>query len=211
MIRVLDDAGNQMDEYLLVRYGATPQDWEDAAGSRNFVELIDGMLVMHSPVSLTHARIFSFLHHLLSEYVQSRRLGEVLCGPFTMELTLERKFEPDLMFLTNETRRRLGENRLVGPADLAIEIASRSTRAYDRGAKRECYRVGGVREYWMIDPSDRQVTVDVPAGHEVQRASSGPIDSRLCPGFLLRAEWLWLPELPSVAECLREILAARPT
>jgi Uma2 family endonuclease len=146
VIQVLDDTGQRTDEFLLVRYGATPQDWEEASNDKSFVELIDGMLIMHSPTSLTHSRLFGFLHPLLVTFVQHRQLGEVLTGPFTMELSLERKFEPDLMYLADRTRANLAEDRLHGPADLAIEIASPSTRAYDRGLKRDCYRVGDVRE-----------------------------------------------------------------
>jgi Uma2 family endonuclease len=152
--------------------------------------------------------LFGFLHHLLRSYVENRGLGEVLTGPFAMELSLERKFEPDVMFLSQRTRESLTENRLLGPADMAIEIASPSTRGYDRGEKRECYRVGGVREYWMVDPIDQVITIDRPAGTEFARSSSGVLKSVTCPGFFLRAEWLWGDPIPAVAPCLAEIMDA---
>ena len=163
-------------------------------------------MIMHAAVSLTHDRLFGYLHTLLNTYVQRRALGEVLTGPFTMELALERKFEPDIMFLTVQTAANLTEDRLRGPADLAIEIASPSTRGYDRGAKRECYRVGGVREYWIIDPYDELVIVDRPAGHEAASVANGRVDSELCPGFWLDAAWLWQQPLPTAHESLERIL-----
>lgn len=209
MIQVLDDRGNHLDEYLLVRYGATAQEWEEASNANTFVEFIDGKLIVHSPASLVHSRLFDLIHRLLGDFVERRHLGEVLCGPFTMELSLERKFEPDIMFLSHETRRRLADDRLRGPADLAIEIASKSTRAYDRSEKRECYRVGGVREYWMVDPYDKRVIVDRPAGHEIARVSTGRVDCETCPDLWLLAEWLWQDPLPAVADCLKTILGER--
>lgn len=199
------DTGTIDDACLLTYYGCTPGDWEAAAGPRNFVEYIDGKVIVHSPAGLEHQRLFDFLYRLLGDYVELRGLGEVLSGPFTMELALTRKFEPDLMFLTHHCRTHLTDDRLLGPADLAIEIASRSTRGYDRTEKRECYRVGGVREYWMIDPFDRMVVVDRPAGEEAVRTSAGLVRSEACPGFCLRAEWLWENPLPRVGACLDQI------
>ncbi len=203
---IRDDTGAVDEACLLTYYGCTPQDWEEASDEKRFVEFIDGRLIVHSPAGLTHQRLFDFLYRLLGDYVEQRGLGEVLSGPFAMELALERKFEPDLMFLAHQTRGDLTETRLLGPADMAIEIASPSTRGYDRGEKRECYRVGGVREYWMIDPIDRVISIDRPAGTEVARSASGFLKSATCPGFYLQAEWLWADPIPAVAACLAEIM-----
>jgi Uma2 family endonuclease len=204
---IIEETGELDDTALLTYYGCTPEDWEEASNEKRFIEFIDGRLIVHSPISRRHAKLFELLHPLLVLYVQERKLGEVLTGPFAMELALERKFEPDLMFLSHATSRNLTETRLVGPADLAIEIASPSTAGYDRGEKRECYRVGGVREYWMIDPQTKLVIVDRPAGHEVAQLAEGQVESQLLPGFWLRAEWLWQDPLPAVANCLTEIQA----
>ncbi len=163
---------------------------------------------MHSPAGPTHQRLFRFLHVVLRQYFfEGKGLGEVLSGPFAMELSVERKVEPDVMFVSKRTLTNLTEDRLVGPADFAIEIASPSTAGYDRGEKRACYGVGGVREYWMIDPQVKLVIVDRPAGREVGQFTSGKVESQLLPGFWLRAEWLWQDPPPAVAECLAEIMA----
>jgi Uma2 family endonuclease len=164
---------------------------------------------VHSPISLTHSRVFGFLHTLLNMYVERNRLGKVLTGPFAMDLSTYRKFEPDILFITSATAANLREDRLAGPADLAIEIASPNTRLYDRGEKRECYRVGGVREYWMVDPYGKVVVMDRPAGQQIAQVTTGRVESVLCPGFWLQAEWLWREELPPVAECLEKV-CARP-
>ncbi|MFO0837058.1 MAG: Uma2 family endonuclease [Phycisphaerae bacterium] len=199
---VIDDA------CVLTYYGCRPADWEETADEKRFVEFIDGRLIVHAPAGLTHQDLFDFAYRLLGNHVEARKLGRVLAGPFAMDLSADRKFEPDIMFLSRRAAANLTDDRLLGPADLAIEIASTSTRGYDRGEKRECYRVGGVREYWMIDPIDRVVTLDRPAGTQVARASEGVLRSELCAGFWLRAEWLWAGPLPPVAHCLDELLRA---
>lgn len=206
---VTEQTGAVDDGCMLVYYGREPGDWEEAADDRHFVEFVDGRLLVHSPANLPHQEIFDFVYRLLGNHVERADLGKVLAGPFAMDLGAERKFEPDVMFLSHRTRANLGKDRLVGPADLCIEIASRGTRAYDRGEKRDCYRVGAVREYWMIDGFDRTVTLDRPAGNEVLRVSQGWVISETCPGFGLQAEWLFADPLPRVADCLRELEARR--
>lgn len=203
---VHEDTGAIDDACLLTYYGCTPEDWEEASDERRFIEYVDGRLIVHSPVGLVHQLRFDFVYRLLAGYVERARLGRVLAGPFAMELSIDRKFEPDIMFVSHDSRSRLTESRLVGPADLAVEIASPSTRAYDRGEKREAYRVGGVREYWMIDPSSQLITLDRPAGREAALTSAGVVQSETCPGFWLRAEWLWADPPPSVQICLDELM-----
>jgi Uma2 family endonuclease len=205
---IIEETGKLDETALLTYYGCTPADWEEASNEKRFIEFIDGRLIVHSPAGLRHQQLFGFLYRLVGDFVEQRKLGEVLSGPFAMELSAERKFEPDLMFLSRRTLGNLTDDRLLGPADFAIEIASPSTAGYDRGEKRECYRVGGVREYWMIDPQAKLVVVDRPAGHEVAKLAQGQVESQLLPGFGLRAEWLWRDPLPPVAECLGGLLAA---
>jgi Uma2 family endonuclease len=205
-IELLQSRPQLREESLLVRFGSTPQDWEELSDEKSFVEFVDGRLIVHSPISLTHARVFGFLHPLLRIYVEQHRLGTVLTGPFAMDLSTYRKFEPDILFVNQATAANLREDRLLGPADLAIEIASPSTRGYDRGEKRECYRVGAVREYWMVDPYEKLVVIDRPAGNELGRFGEGRVASELVPGFWIRTEWLWAESPPNVTDCLAELL-----
>ena len=207
--RAIREGTGAVDEAaLLTYYGCTPDDWEEVADERRFVEFIDERLMVHSPVGLAHQSIFDFVYRIMGACVERQALGRVLAGPFVMELSYLRKFEPDIMFLLPATAMRLADDRLVGAADLVIEIASPSTRAYDSGEKREAYRVGGVRDYWMIDPAKRLVTLDRPAGHEIASTTVGVVRSETCIGFWLKAEWLWADPLPTVEFCLAEILAS---
>ncbi|NOT02433.1 MAG: Uma2 family endonuclease [Phycisphaerales bacterium] len=201
-VDTIDPRERLREGFLAVRYGATPTDWEETAGESHFVELIDGRLIVHSPAGLRHQRIFGFLHQLVAGHVERNGLGEVLSGPFTMDLGVQRKFEPDLIFVALRSSELVTHDRLLGAADLVIEIASPSTAAYDRGEKRECYRVGRVGEYWMIDPAARRIAVDAPAGQELGSYAEGWVESNKCPGFAVRAEWFWVDPLPRVVDCI---------
>lgn len=207
VVRAVDESGRLLlDRFMMVCHEATAQDWEEAAGTDRFVEFVDGILIMHSPVGELHARLFDFIYPILSMYVDHRKLGRLYAGPFTMELEHDRKFEPDVIFVSSANAHRVDEDRLHGPADVAIEIASPSTRAYDRREKRRWYAEGGVREYWMIDPIDGRVVVDRPAGSEALSLEQGRVESAICSGFWLQTEWLWRTPFPDKMDCLEAIL-----
>jgi Uma2 family endonuclease len=42
-----------------------------------FADLIDGEVIMHSPVNLRHARLINFMDRLLSAYIEHEVLGEL--------------------------------------------------------------------------------------------------------------------------------------
>src|SRR5436305_10804370 len=100
VVRAIDEHGQvAFDRAMTVWYDATPEDWDEASDKTRFVEYVDGMLIMHSPVSEQHADLFDFLYPIVSFFVRRRQLGKVYAGPFTMELAPTRKFEPDIMFV----------------------------------------------------------------------------------------------------------------
>jgi len=61
------------------------------------------------------------------------------------------------MVVLTANSRLFTRTRIKGTPDLVIEILSHSTRARDRGAKKQRYRLGGVPEYWIVDGADRIV------------------------------------------------------
>jgi len=194
------------DRFLHVWNDATPEDWERLADKARFVELMEGKLIVHSPVALGHQKLVGFLYFLLTHYLLLKRNGQVFLGPFTMDLGLSRKFQPDLFFVGTGRTAQLIEDRLLGPADLAIEVGSRSTQKYDQGEKRDYYAQARVEEYWIVDPFAEKVFVDRPAGSRVMEVERGIVESSACPGWWIRAEWLWQDPLPNALTCIEELL-----
>lgn len=194
-------------EYLFYRYGATVADYERAATEDARLELLDEVLIMHSPASIRHEDMFAFLLTLIREYATPRGLGRAFGSRAAMYLNDARRFEPDLIFIRSEHLHRLGEVALEGPADLVIEILSRATRDYDTGEKRDAYAEGGVPELWLIDPENRRLLVDRPAGRRHAELAEGAFEPAALPGLQLDVAWLWQEPLPTVSECLRRLNA----
>ena len=173
-------------------------------------EWVDGEIVMTSPASRVHQDLGGFLAAVLRAYVEERGIGQVFTPPFQMKTGPDLPGrEPDLLFVTKKTLKRLKPTYLDGPADLVVEIVSPDSRLRDRGEKLAEYEAGGVREYWVLDPIDRRGDFYVRAAdgrYERKRPDDhGIYRSEVVAGFWLRERWLWKDPLPKVLSILREL------
>jgi len=176
-------------------------------------ELIDAVMIMHSPPLVIHERLFRFLFTLLSTYVDNHDLGEVLGSRTPVKLEVDQTYEPDILFVSKERASIVQDKGIFGAPDLVIEILSAGTVHYDRGPKFRAYERAGVRELWLIDPYG-------PAGTEfyhlqdtrfvpVMPDGEGILRSIAMPGFWIDVAWLWPGErfIP-VRQALDQISAA---
>lgn len=176
-----------------------------------WAEWVDGEVVMVSPASERHQELGGFLEALLSIYVQERALGRVLRAPFQMRLAepVRSGREPDLLFVARERLPLLKPTHLDGPADLVVEIISSESRLRDRGEKFAEYEMGGVREYWLLDPERWEVDffrLDSRGRYRLMEADrEGWYESAAVPGFRLKVEWLWQEPPPKILEVVREL------
>lgn len=197
--------------YLIRVYDVTEEEYERITTEDTKYELIDGVLIMHSPASIEHEDLFGFLHFLLTGYVQERRLGKVLGSRATLRLSSSRNLEPDLFFVARANLHRVQRKRVEGTADFVIEVVSRSTRDFDLEEKRSLYREARVREIWFVDRDRREVLVDTlgDAGYTEARCQTGRLESAAIPGFRVEVDWLWQEALPAPLPCLSRLLAER--
>ena len=123
-----------------------------------------------------HQRIDAKLGWRLAQFVEERDLGEVFSAPFDVVLSDTNVVQPDLLFVSKEQAYIVTEDNIRGAPDLVVEIISPSTIERDRSLKRALYARYGVREYWLVDPDIRTVTVlllDEGAFVEIARYGAG--------------------------------------
>ncbi len=103
-------------------------------------------MVPVTPASVRHQRLVGFLHALLSEYVRTRDLGEVLGAPFGVRLPepLRRAREPDVIFVRKDRLPLLRATFFDGAPDLVVEVTSPDSLSRDRGEKFVAYEQAGV-------------------------------------------------------------------
>ncbi len=192
--------------YLLRKYEATEDDFEELAEEDLRCEYLDGVLIVHSPASVEHEDHVMFLGTLLNNFVSCRGLGRVYGSNTVMQLG-RRRFCADVNFLAADHAGRIRHRRVMGPVDLAVEVLSASTRDYDVTAKRTAYHDGRVPEIWLIDPELRRVDVDAltAGGYESSTFTAGRFESRILPGLTIALDWLWSNPLPNPIECLKSV------
>src|SRR5215203_1333853 len=96
-------------------------------------EWIDGEVVIFMPPSDRHQALVSLLDTLLTLFVRVYGLGIIRVSPYQMRAAPDGPArEPDLLFVAQAHLDRITPNRLIGPADLVIEIISDESVARDR-------------------------------------------------------------------------------
>ena len=137
-------------------------DWTEADylsfETSNFpVELVDGCLEFLPMPTRSHQRLLRYLLGLLEPVVKRSSLGEVLFAPCPIRLGPELLREPDLFIV------KQSDNNPPDAADVSwvLEIVSTGAKNRERDLidKRRDYARAKVREYWIVDPEERQITV----------------------------------------------------
>ena len=124
-------------------------------------ELIEGQLIYNQAAPSTiHQIILGELHTVINNYIKSKSGScRVFPAPFAVQLHENKKtiVEPDISVICN--RDKITEKGCTGAPDWIIEIISPSTSRIDYGVKLFKYRTAGVREYWIVNPVKKTVTV----------------------------------------------------
>jgi Uma2 family endonuclease len=193
--------------YLIIKPGFEEEEFYRLADEDSNWEYLDGRIIVHSPASYRHERIFAFLFTLLQNFVDVKKGGVVLGSRYPMRLDARWSPEPDIVVVLDGRRHLLKPQRLDGPADLVIEIASESDPGLDYREKLPRYREAEIPEIWIVDPFKQQVVVEKrsESGYTSAVESEGIVQCSVLPGFWIRAGWLWREDPPSPAECLREL------
>src|SRR2546428_7825955 len=118
--------------YLLRKYGVTEKEFDQITNEDIKAELLDGELIVHSPATLRHDDLCTFLSFLMRGYADRKRLGLVYgANNAVMLLGATRKLAPDLMFVRSRKLTLATAKQLEGRPDLVVEVLSESTRRYD--------------------------------------------------------------------------------
>ena len=138
----------------------------------------------HHPINAFCCILFAQLH----AFVLPRKLGEVLCAALRVKIRDGKFREPDLVFMTEEHRDRIGEEYWEG-ADLVMEVVSRDAESRKRDLLQKPleYAEAGIQEYWIVDPMEERITVLTLQGQSYQQHGAFIRDnlatSKLLDGF----------------------------
>lgn len=145
-------------------------DYEKTSDDERY-ELINGELIAVSAPDRDHQGILLTLAVLAANFLERASLGRLYVAPRGVYLTGTDIVQPDLLFISSGRLDIDTVSYVRGAPDLVIEIRSPSTANRDWTVKRELYAMHGVREYWVVDPEARTVTVMVLEGGSLDVAN----------------------------------------
>jgi Uma2 family endonuclease len=70
---------------------------------------------------------------------------------------ITRVVQPDISVICDS--KKIDDRGCLGAPDFIIEIISPSSASHDHILKRRLYEENGVREYWLVDPTNRIINV----------------------------------------------------
>jgi Uma2 family endonuclease len=195
--------------YMIQVYDVTEEMFDELVDEDTKAELIDGVMIVHSPASIEHDDSSGFLRGLMSFFAEARSLGKVLGPDSLIHLAPGRKCAPDVFFIRQERVPMPLPKEFEGVPELVVEVLSPSNRRYDLRDKRLIYREAGIGEVWFIDSALRQIILDrrQAVSYTEDIVTAGRVSSAVLPGFWLNASWLWATPLPNRFTCLEEILS----
>ena len=123
-------------------------------------ELIDGQIYDMAPPSPFHQELVMELSATLRDYIKKNSGScKVYPAPFAVFLNQDdhNYVEPDISVICDPNR--INEKGCNGAPDFIIEIVSPSSQRMDYLTKLFKYRTAGVREYWIVDPDKKRITV----------------------------------------------------
>lgn len=124
-------------------------------------EIIDGVAYSMAPApSSAHQDVSGELHAQVRTQLRGKPC-KVFAAPFDVRFEDSEKtdkvVQPDLLVVCD--RSKITPRGLIGAPDWIGEILSSSTAGKDQILKRGLYEKHGVREYWLVHPVDRVVTI----------------------------------------------------
>jgi Uma2 family endonuclease len=125
-------------------------------------ELVWGIVREPPAPKYGHQSVVTRTVVLLDQHVREQASGRVCVSPVDVVLDASKGLvlQPDIVFVSN-AHLEIVRDQIWGAPDLVAEVLSTATRRRDRTLKWRWYRRYGVREYWLIDPVERSVTVAV--------------------------------------------------
>ena len=140
----------------------TYEDHLKTSGEERY-ELLDGELFILPAPGIAHQHVAMKLGTRLDTFAEDRNLGDVYSAPTDVVLSETDVVQPDLMFISSERANIVTSANIPGAPDLTVEIRPDFTAERDDTLNRKLYAECGVKEYWLVDPEARNITV-LPLG-----------------------------------------------
>jgi Uma2 family endonuclease len=153
-------------------------------------ELIDGYAYAKSPTpDLAHQDVAVEIYRQVANFLKGKPCRAFI-APVDVHLPkyneadaqIDTVVQPDVLVVCDSNK--LDRRGVGGAPDWVVEELSPSTAGHDQIKKRQVYEHHGVREYWLIHPTDRVLTVYRLADGEFGKAELYELQGETQVGIL---------------------------
>lgn len=160
-------------------------------------QLINGEIFMMASPSVVHQRIQRKLLVKFDHWLGGKPC-EVFAAPLDVrlfpkdDLSDKTVVQPDLMVVCK--KEKLAKNSVNGAPDFVAEIVSPSNTLKEMLYKFQYYQQSGVREYWIVDPDEKKVQVNLFDGNHTTTSyflEDESISVNILPGLEIDLKEIW--------------------
>lgn len=164
-------------------------------------ELIDGEAWAMSPApTVSHQTLVGQLFRQIDEALDGTSC-RALIAPIDVLLPLASQNEdstttvvqPDVLVVCDP--KKITDRNVLGVPDWIIEVLSPATARHDHITKRALYQRAGVREYWLVHPVDRVITVYTLQNGQFSPPEIADLAGERSPAILPEVVIRWQPIL----------------
>ncbi|MBZ4188777.1 Uma2 family endonuclease [Niabella beijingensis] len=143
-------------------------------------EVIDNVLYMSPAPTFEHQQLLADLFTEINLHVKKQNLGICVFSPIDVYLGSNNAVQPDIVFIANENRSIIQGGKVKGAPDLIVEVLS-GNKKHDLQLKKNLYETFGVKEYFIVNPADKEVVTYYADGSKfiLQESRKGKIKSKL--------------------------------
>jgi prevent-host-death family protein len=124
-------------------------------------EYIDGEVYLLASPVYNHQVVVAEIYGTFFNWFKGKKC-RALTSPFDVTLKKSESninvVQPDIIVIC-DTDKIDGSGKYQGVPTLVVEVLSKSTKTKDMLKKLDLYMKTGVKEYWLVDPDKKEVTV----------------------------------------------------
>ena len=122
-------------------------------------EIIGGEKFQLPSVPLIHSEIKSRIMYSVGKHLIENKRGYFYLN-VDVRFDDQNIYRPDLSVVLKPNEEILANRKAIhGAPDMVVEVLSYSTRKNDLTVKKDIYEAHGVREYWIVDPWAKSISV----------------------------------------------------
>lgn len=147
-----------------------------------YCQVINNTIYMSPSPTFQHQDVIFEISMQIRSYINKKKMGKCIGAPLDVFLDANNAFQPDIIFLSNQNLALVKrDGKIHGAPDFVVEVLSPGNENDDRIKKKKVYESCGVKEYFIVEPSSKQVITYYLKGKkfEEQKAAKAKIVSAL--------------------------------